>query len=115
MRTPGRHGCRPYRDTGRSYAGLDRTNDQNQLIDADDAVINDADGNPLTVVPVAVITWSDDDAVATSLSLSQSVSYHLASDAGGGVRHTVTATLTDQYGDPVPGVVVNFWSNANNS
>jgi hypothetical protein len=28
------------------------------------------------------------------------------------VRHTVTATLTDQYGDPVSGVPVNFWSDA---
>lgn len=75
------------------------------------------DDPPVTpeMVDVATIIWSDDKAVATSLSLSQSVSYHLASDAGGGVRHTVTATLTDQYGDPVSGVLVNFWSNANNS
>ena len=80
-------------------------------LDFDD---QDPPQTPATV-DVATITWSDDDPVATSLSLSQSVSYHLASDAGGGVRHTVTATLTDQYGDPVPGVVVNFWSNANNS
>ena len=61
---------------------------------------------------VAMITWSDNDSKATSLSLSQSVNYHVASDAGGGVRHTVTATLTDQYGDPMPGVTVHFWSNA---
>ena len=66
-------------------------------------------------VSVATVTWSDDDAVATSLTLSQSVAYHLASDKGGGVRHTVTATLTDQYGDPISGVLVNFWSNANNA
>ena len=61
---------------------------------------------------VAMITWSDDDPKATSLKLSQSINYHVASDAGGGVRHTVTATLTDQYGDPMPGVTVHFWSNA---
>ena len=43
-----------------------------------------------------------------------SVDYRLASDEGGGVRHTVFATLTDRYGHPVSGVLVYFFSDADN-
>ena len=86
-------------------SGLDTTDadDNAETPEVDDALVQD----------VAKITWSDNDPVATTLTLSQSVAYHLASDNGGGVRHSVTATLTDQYGDPVSGVPVHFWSDAN--
>ena len=61
-----------------------------------------------------VVVWSDRDSVPWDLSISQSVEYHEASDEGSGVRHTVRASLVDQYGDPVSGVKIRFWSNANN-
>ena len=61
------------------------------------------------------IEWSDRDPLPWSLSISQSVSYHEASDEGSGVRNTVRATLVDQYGDPVSGAKVRFWSDADNT
>ena len=61
-----------------------------------------------------MVTWTDSKPVATKLTLSQSVAYHEASRDASGVRHTVQATLVDQYGDPVSGVKIRFWSNANN-
>ena len=63
---------------------------------------------------VGSLTWSDSKAAAQTLVLGQSVAYHEASDMGGGVRHSVTATLLDQYGDPVAGAPIDFWSDANN-
>ena len=63
---------------------------------------------------IKTLTWSDADPVATTLNLEQSAGYHEASDAGSGVRNTLTATLLDQYADPVSGALINFWSNANN-
>ena len=55
--------------------------------------------------------WSDDPAVETTLALSQEKDYALASDEDKGVGHTVTALLTDQYGDPVPMRFIHFTSN----
>ena len=60
------------------------------------------------------LTWSDGKARPQTLALGQSIAYHEASDTGGGVRHSVTATLVDQYGDPVAGAPIRFWSDANN-
>ena len=54
--------------------------------------------------------WADDDAVATSLTLSQRVSYHETNDDG--VSNSLMATLVDQYGDPVRSVKVKVWSDA---
>ena len=83
----------------------------------------DADGedyrriNPArpTAPSSATVDWSDRDPLPWSLSISQSVSYHEASDEGSGVRNTVRATLVDQYGDPVSGAKVRFWSEADNT
>ena len=61
------------------------------------------------------IRWSDRDPLPWKLSISQSVDYHEASEAGSGVRHTVRATLVDQYGDPVSGAKIRFWSIADNT
>ena len=36
--------------------------------------------------------------------------YHLASDKGSGATNLVRATLTDQYGDPVAGENITFYS-----
>ena len=60
------------------------------------------------------VDWSDRDSVPWDLTISQSIAYHEASDEGSGVRHTVRATLVDQYGDPLPNEKVRFWSSANN-
>jgi hypothetical protein len=70
-------------------------------------VENDADTD-------AMVSWTDAKSKASNLSISQSVTYHEASKDASGVRHTVQATLVDQYGDPVRGVKVRFWSDANN-
>ena len=64
--------------------------------------------------PDPEVEWSDSAAKATTLSISQAVKYHEASDDASGVRNTVQATLLDQYGDPVSNVKVRFWSNADN-
>ena len=60
------------------------------------------------------VDWSDRDSVPWDLTISQSVAYHEVSDEGSGVRHTVRATLVDQYGDPLPNEKVRFWSSAAN-
>ena len=65
-------------------------------------------------VEVSTLTWSDADPVPSTLKLDQSAKYHQASDAGSGVRNTLTATLLDQYADPVSGATIHFWSDANN-
>ena len=58
------------------------------------------------------IVWSDEAAIASTLVLDQAVSYHETNDDG--VRNTVTATLVDQYGNPVRNQKVAFWSDAVN-
>ena len=57
------------------------------------------------------LLWSDNDEEPTSLLLEQPTVYTKASDDGSGARNRVTATLLDQYGDPVRGVRVHFTSN----
>ena len=49
----------------------------------------------------AAVVWLDTAAVASKLTLAQAVSFHEASRSGSGASNTVTATLVDQYGDPV--------------
>ena len=58
----------------------------------------------------ATLLWSDAASILSSLKLSQSVSYHEASVTGRGVSNRVVATVTDQYGDPIPRVKVQFAS-----
>ena len=57
------------------------------------------------------LQWSDDDDEPTTLLLKQSLSYHPATGEGRGWRHRVTATLLDQYGDPVRKKQIHFTSN----
>ena len=68
----------------------------------------DGDGND--VADRTTVMWDDDEAAATSLKLSSSQKYHMASSEGKGVSNTVQATLTDQYGDPVNRAKVTFTS-----
>ena len=58
------------------------------------------------------VIWADDDAVATTLTLSQRVMYHETNDDG--VSNSLMATLVDQYGDPVRSVKVKVWSTVTN-
>ena len=54
------------------------------------------------------LRWSDDDADPTAVLLEQSSVYSTALSSGG--RNRVTATLIDQYGDPVRGKRIHFTS-----
>ena len=58
----------------------------------------------------AAVVWRDSVATASVLTLTQDVEYHEASATGNGVAHTVRATLTDQYGDPISRRAVEFAS-----
>ena len=59
-----------------------------------------------------MIEWRDTSSTPTTLALGLAQEYHKASDDGDGARNTVTATLVDQYGNPVSRAKVRFWSNA---
>ena len=106
---------RPGDDVGRQGDSASVTVTVQGVKDADGEtytrIDNDRDGTPKGTDSVK---WSDRDSVPWKLSISQSVTYHEASDEGSGVRHTVRASLVDQYGDPVSGAKIRFWSNANN-
>ncbi len=54
--------------------------------------------------------WSDETPVPRALTLSTRSDFGMASDEGSGAGNTVTATLTDQFGDPVRGKRVSFFS-----
>ena len=58
----------------------------------------------------AAVVWEDSVAAASVLKLTQAVEYHEASESGQGASNTVTATLTDQYGDGVSRQVIEFFS-----
>ena len=107
----------------RSYDDPDEDDDNaditlSVILRADDAGLleddTETDDVDESMPRIGLLTWSDSKAEAQTLVLGQSVAYHEASDTGGGVRHSVTATLLDQYGDPVSGAPIHFWSDANN-
>ena len=56
------------------------------------------------------LAWSDEDEEPTSVVLEQTLDYHEVTSIGRGARNTVTATLLDQYGDPVRGERIHFVS-----
>ena len=55
-------------------------------------------------------TWSDETPTPRALTLSTRSDYGMASDEGSGAGNTVTATLTDQFGDPIRGKKITFFS-----
>ena len=55
-------------------------------------------------------TWADEASVPTTLTMSARTNFGKASDEGSGAGNTVTATLTDQFGDPVRGKRISFLS-----
>lgn len=56
------------------------------------------------------LVWSGEDEEPTVLVLEQQDNYQAASSSGTGASNTVTATLLDQYGDPVRGETIHFVS-----
>ena len=71
----------------------------------------DSDTNVDGVQVQKTAEWRDTASTPTTLTLGQATRYHTA-DTSKGVRNTVTATLVDQYGDPVRGVKIGFWQSA---
>lgn len=59
------------------------------------------------------LAWSDDDAIPANhtFKLSQRDEYTIASDEGSGAGSSVTATVINEYGEPVGGVAIVFRSN----
>ncbi len=76
-----------------------------------DFSVNDKTANGTDANGRYTATWSDDAPVETTLALDQEKDYTLATDDGKGAVHTVTALLTDQYGDPIPRGLIHFTSN----
>ena len=69
--------------------------------------LQDEDGNPFTT---KTYQWSDAAPAPRNLVLSTRSEFEKASDEGDGAQGAVTATLTDQYGDPVRGKGISFFS-----
>ncbi len=57
------------------------------------------------------LDWADEPEEPTTLRMSMTKPYQLASSQGAGSAATVRATLTDQYGAPVAGEFIVFTSN----
>ena len=90
-----------------SRQGLDKIEDESTL----GVVRNDfVEDDKVSAREDEKVRWSDEEARATSLMLSQPRAYHEASAGGDGVANTVRATLTDQYGEPIRGVRILFYS-----
>ena len=68
-------------------------------------VADDADEDADTQIP-----WSEAAPVASTLRLRQTAVYSLVPDSGPGALNVIRAILTDRYGDPVEGAVVEFAS-----
>ena len=56
------------------------------------------------------LPWSGEGSDPHALVLELSPEYNLASNSGRGGRNRVTAMLVDQYGDPITGKDIHFWS-----
>ena len=54
--------------------------------------------------------WSDEASTPSTLTIDQAINYHEIETDGGAVGNTMTATLVDQYGDPVRGKKIGIWS-----
>ena len=69
--------------------------------------LRDEDGETFTTKTYA---WGDEDPEPTHLVVEQRFESAEASDEGTGAEGSVTATLTDQFGDPIRGETIYFWS-----
>ena len=72
-----------------------------------DLPLKDKDGNPFMS---KTYRWSDATSVPRNLTISTSDEFALASDEGDGAPGAVTATLTDQFGDPIRDKIISFFS-----
>ncbi len=85
------------------------TADLNDHLVATDTLANTPDNGADNIG----VIWSDASSRATTITLGQAIKYHETN--ANGVRNTITATLVDQYGDPVRGVKVGLWSGVTNT
>ncbi len=69
--------------------------------------LQDEDGEAFTA---KTFTWSDEAGIPAKLVLETRQKYAEASDEGRGATAAVTATLTDQFGNPLRGQRIHFWS-----
>ena len=69
--------------------------------------LQDEDGNPFMT---ETYRWSDAASAPRNLVLSTRNEFAMASDEGDGAQGAVTATLTDQFGNPVRGKGISFYS-----
>ena len=69
--------------------------------------LQDKDGEVFTS---KTFTWADEASVPTTLTMSARTNFGMTTDEGGGAGNSVTATLTDQFGDPVRGKRISFLS-----
>ena len=56
------------------------------------------------------LVWDDTEAAPTTLLLEERTDYRIATREGSGGSNSVTATLLDQYGDPIDGETIHFVS-----
>ena len=97
----------------------DRTTDGDETtLDIDVSVqgLVVVDGTALGVVGAddstidAPVRWTEQAPVASTLRLRQAAGYHELPESGPGPVNVVRALLTDQYGDPVTGAGIEFYS-----
>ncbi len=98
-----------YYRINRARYGDTNTESELNVIVLDSAGLDVTDETTVDVLGTDVLVWSREEREPTTLVLSQTLEYHTAEASGG--RNRVTATLIDQYGDPVRGEMVHFRSN----
>ena len=76
-------------------------------VPSDGLPLRDEDGDAVTA---KTYTWTDEDPEPSILVLEQRFDFTEASDEGSGAGASITATLTDQYGGPLRGQRIHFWS-----
>ena len=69
--------------------------------------LQDEDGNEFST---KTYTWSDEAPVPAALMVSARTNFGEATDELSGAVNSVTATLTDQFGDPIRGKKIGFFS-----
>ena len=99
----------PYHINRARYGDSD-TESQLDVIVVDRSGLGLDDATTVGVISDPLV-WSRDAREPTTLVLAQTLTYHTAEASG--ARNRVTATLIDQYGDPVRGETVHFRSDDN--
>lgn len=94
----------------RARYGDSNTESQLDVIVVDRSGLGLDDATTVGVISDPLV-WSRDAREPTTLVLAQTLTYHTAEASG--ARNRVTATLIDQYGDPVRGETVHFRSDDN--